>query len=96
MTPGQPSEPASAGAFLGRLQLCEHVAVYSRNSLQVHCLCVTNKEDSHWHLVMTTRLLIGVTQNHPDPAPVPGLGQALWMMLFFWHFASGEMEAKNS
>lgn len=37
--------------------------------------------------------IVVITFNHLDLAPV--VRQALWLIVFFWHFANGEMEAEN-
>lgn len=42
---------------------------------------------------MTDSWIVIIISNHLDLAPV--VCQALVLIVFFWHFANGEMEAEN-
>lgn len=54
------------------------------------CLCITNNENNNWQLVITT--IIIVMFNHLCLVPV--MCQVLFLSVFFWHFAKGDIDLK--
>lgn len=94
---GQPSNPASVRALLGWLQPCEPCRHRVFQEFPYECIifvsltrrAIPAPGDDFKDLKRTA-----VTQSHLDPVPVKG--HALLIIMFSWHFASGETKAKNS